>query len=138
MGGHIGKRKETTDTTNHSSPIVSKGSDDIFAKKTPTATTNSTLSESKLGLDDGVQAVDQHKDLIHKESKYYAQTLDDSETNNSSSCKNSFNLVSRGAKPTKCNQSNIFLNVSNRFTILEIEPCMESFDENYIATFKIS
>ena len=115
------KKKKITDTTNHRSPIVSKGSDDIFAKKTPTATTNSTLSESKLGLDDGVQAVDQHKDLIHK---------DDAETNNSSSCKNSFNLVSRGAKPTKCNESNRHLNISNRFTILEIEPCMESFDGN--------
>ena len=46
----LAKRKEITDTTNHSSPIVSTGSDGIFAKKTTAATINSTLSESKLGL----------------------------------------------------------------------------------------
>ena len=42
----LAKRKEIIDTTNHSSPMVSKDPDDIFAKKTPTATINSTLSEN--------------------------------------------------------------------------------------------
>ena len=112
------KKKTITDTPNHRSPIVSKGSEDILTKKNPTATIDSTLSE----------AVDQCKDLIDEESKYYAQTFQNYETNNSSYCQNVFNLVSRGAKPTKCNESNRHLNISNRFTILEIEPCMESFD----------
>ena len=89
----LAKRKEISDTTNHSSPIVS-GYDDIFARKTPTSDANPSQI---------------------------------SETNNSSSCQNSFTPVSRGAKPAKCNESNVYLNVSNRFTILEIEPCMESF-----------
>ena len=79
----LSKRTEITDTTNHSSPIVSKGDDDIVTKKTLTSTINSTLSESKLGLDGGLQAVDQCKDLIDEESKYYGQTLENSETNNS-------------------------------------------------------
>ena len=112
------KKKKITDTTNHRSPIVSKGSDDIFTKKNPTASIDSTLSE----------AVDQCKDLIDEESKYYAQTFQNYETNNSSYCQNVFNLVSRGAKPTKCKASNTYLNVSNRFTTLEIEPCIDSFD----------
>ena len=124
----LAKRKEITDTTNHSSPIVSTGSDGIFAKKTTAATINSTLSESKLGLGDGLKVVDQCKDLIDEESRYDAQTLENYETDNSSSCQNVFKLVARGAKPTKCNENNIYLNVSNRYTILEIEPCMESFD----------
>ena len=111
----LAKKNEITDTTNHSSQIISKGSDDICAKKTPTATIDSTLSEAKLGLDNGLQAVDQCKDLIDDGNKYYAQTLPNTETNNSSSCQNLFNLVSRGAKPTKCNQRNIFLNVYNSF-----------------------
>ena len=124
----LAKRKEITDTTSQSSPIVSKCYDDIVAKKTLTSTKNSTLSESKLSLDGGLQAVGQCKDLIDEESKHYGHTLENSETNNSSLCQNIFNLASRGAKPTTCNENNIYLNVSNRFTILEIEPCMESFD----------
>ena len=102
-----------------------------------------------LDIDDGLQTVDQCKDLIDeeieyinqdrndkelnitkesKESKYVVNTSKIYETNNSGSCQNSFTPVSRGAKPAKCNESNVYFNVSNRFTILEIEPCMESFD----------
>ena len=142
--GTLAKRKEIADTTNQSSPIVS-GYDDIFARKTSTSTINSTLSDSKLDIDNGLQCtdlIDEEIEYINqdrndkelnitkesKESKYVVNTSKISETNNSGSCQNSFTPVSRGAKPAKCNESNVYFNVSNKFTILEIEPCMESFD----------
>ena len=131
--GTLAKRKEIADTTNQSSPIVS-GYDDIFARKTSTSTINSTLSDSKLDIDNGLQCtdlIDEEIEYINqdrndkelnitkesKESKYDDNTSKISETNNSSSCQNLFNLVSRGAKPTKCNESNVHLNISNRYTI---------------------
>ena len=140
----LAKRKEIADTTNQSSPIVSDY-DDIFARKTYTSTINSTLSDSKLDIDNGLQCtdlIDEEIEYINqdrndkelnitkesKESKYDVNTSKISETNNSGSCQNSFTPVSQGAKPAKCNESNVYFNVSNRFTILEIEPCMESFD----------
>ena len=78
----------------------------FLLKKTTAATINSTLSESKLGLGDGLKVLDQCKDLIDEESRYDAQTLENYETDNSSSCQNVFKLVARGAKPTKCNENN--------------------------------
>ena len=111
----------------------------IVLKQSHTATINPTLSDSKLGLDDVLQAIDQcnNQDTIYKDlnntneskgSRHYAKDLNNSETNNSSSSQNDFTLVSRGAKPGKCHESFKYLNVSNRFTTLEIEPCIESFD----------
>ena len=111
----MAKRPEITDTTNHSHLIVSNGSDDSFVQKTPTITINSTLSSSKLGLDDDIN---QDVPILKKYDT-----------------KECFTPVSRGAKPAKWNElkENLaYLNVSNRFTMLEIEPCLESYDcENF-------
>ena len=84
----------------------------IVLKQSHTATINPTLSDSKLGLDDVLQAIDQcnNQDTIYKDlnntneskgSRHYAKDLNNSETNNSSSSQNYFTLVSRGAKPGK-------------------------------------
>ena len=46
----------------------------------------------------------------------------------SNECQDSFTLVPRGAKSAKCEESFGYLNVSNSFSVLEIEPCLDSFD----------
>ena len=72
----LAKRKEIADTTNQSSPIVS-GYDEIFARKTSTSTINSTLSDSKLDIDNGLQCTD----LIDEEIEYINQDRNDKELN---------------------------------------------------------
>ena len=65
------------------------------------------------------------------QNKYDDQILKKSGNNYSIFCQGYFTLVSRGAKPAKLNELNesiTDLNVSNRFTMLEIEPCLDSFD----------
>ena len=122
------KRTEITDTTNHSHLIVSNGSDDSFVQKPPTFTINSALSASKLGLDDDINQDMNYKDL-NSTNEHEVPILKNYDT------KECFTPVSRGAKPAKWNElkENLaYLNVSNRFTMLEIEPCLESYDcENF-------
>ena len=147
----ISKRTELKNTTNHSSPIFTTGSDYSFVKEIPATTINPTQSASKFVLDYSLQDVtqcnkvygDEEIENINKDMKYKdlksndeseqnksgAQNLKNSDTKKLTLSQEYFAIVSKGAKPSKLKERIRYLNVSNRFTMLEIEPCFDYFDD---------
>ena len=139
----LAKRKEIIDTTNHSSPIVSKDPDDIFAKKTPTATINSTLSENDV--------IDEQNITDEKKENLVTNIIDELlfklvecspkqvfKQNISNGPEDEFIPVLKGVKKANFKQYQESFKTSNKFSALEIEPTLEEIGDDTKENFAAS